>query len=163
MEIHVNSVDYVISHTCYPLPLHPHSHPTPPNLLISLLPAPQLDAKSYQNLTTESGSKQRFSFLLEKAVNQAVCLRTQADKYKSPVLGLKGGGEASKRRNKKTRIKKKIEQEKLEGKSLMISSTLSIYSISEWRQTLEMGLREVLSLHLFQPDRTYITYMQRAW
>ena len=91
MEIHVNSVDYVISHTCYPLPLHPHSHPTPPNLLISLLPAPQLDAKSYQNLTTESGSKQRFSFLLEKAVNQAVCLRTQADKYKRPVLGLKGG------------------------------------------------------------------------
>ena len=35
-------------------------------------------AKSYQNLTTESGSKPRFSLLHEKAVIQAVCLRTQA-------------------------------------------------------------------------------------
>ena len=31
-----------------------------------------------QNLTSESGSKQRFSLLQEKAVIQAVCLRTQA-------------------------------------------------------------------------------------
>ena len=30
-------------------------------------------AKSYQNLTTESGSKKRFSLLLEKAVIQTVC------------------------------------------------------------------------------------------
>ena len=35
-------------------------------------------AKSYQNLTTESVSKQRFSLLQEKAVNQAVCLSPQA-------------------------------------------------------------------------------------
>ena len=35
-------------------------------------------AKFYQNLTTESGSKQRFSLLQEKAVIRAVCLRTQA-------------------------------------------------------------------------------------
>ena len=35
-------------------------------------------AKFYQNLTTESGSKQRFSLVQEKAVIQAVCLRTQA-------------------------------------------------------------------------------------
>ena len=35
-------------------------------------------AKNYQNLTTESGSKQRFSLLQEKVVIQAVCLRTQA-------------------------------------------------------------------------------------
>ena len=35
-------------------------------------------AKFYQNLTCESGSKQRFSLLPEKAVIQAVCLRTQA-------------------------------------------------------------------------------------
>ena len=43
-------------------------------------------------------------------------------------------------RNKK---KKKIEQEKLEGKSLMLIYTLSIYSVSKWRQTLEMGLGDV--------------------
>ena len=48
-------------------------------------------------------------------------------------------GEASKRRNKKqeAKRKKKIEQEKLEGKSLIISSTLSyliILSVSQWRQ-----------------------------
>ena len=35
-------------------------------------------AKFYQNLTSESGSKQRFSLLQEKTVIQAVCLRTQA-------------------------------------------------------------------------------------
>ena len=35
-------------------------------------------AKFYQNLTSESGSKQRFSLLQEKAVIQEVCLRTQA-------------------------------------------------------------------------------------
>ena len=35
-------------------------------------------AKNYPNLTTESGSKQRFSLLQEKAVIQAVCLRPQA-------------------------------------------------------------------------------------
>ena len=34
--------------------------------------------KFYQNLKSESGSKQRFSLLQEKAVIQAVCLRTQA-------------------------------------------------------------------------------------
>ena len=39
--------------------------------------------KSYQNLTTESGSKQRFSLLQEKAVVQAVCLRTQAVSIKA--------------------------------------------------------------------------------
>ena len=35
-------------------------------------------AKFCQNLTIGSGSKQRFSLLQEKAVIQAVCLRTQA-------------------------------------------------------------------------------------
>ena len=35
-------------------------------------------AKFDQNLTNESGSKQRFSLLQEKAVIQAVCLSTQA-------------------------------------------------------------------------------------
>ena len=35
-------------------------------------------AKFYQNLTSGSGSKQRFSLLQEKAVIQAVCRRTQA-------------------------------------------------------------------------------------
>ena len=45
-------------------------------------------AKSYQKLTTKSGSKQRFSLLQEKAVIQAVFLRTHAV---SPVLGLKRG------------------------------------------------------------------------
>ena len=33
-------------------------------------------AKFYQNLTSESGSKQRFSLLPAKAVTQAVCLRS---------------------------------------------------------------------------------------
>ena len=42
-------------------------------------------AKIYQNLTTESGSKQRFSLLQEKAVIQSVCLRTQAVSIKSRV------------------------------------------------------------------------------
>ena len=36
-------------------------------------------AKSYQNLTAENGSKQRFSLLQEKAV----CLRTQAVSIKA--------------------------------------------------------------------------------
>ena len=40
-------------------------------------------AKFYQNMTTESGSKQRFSLLQEKVVIQAVCLRTQAVSVKS--------------------------------------------------------------------------------
>ena len=34
--------------------------------------------KFYQNLTSGSGSKQRFSLLQEKTVIQAVCLRTEA-------------------------------------------------------------------------------------
>ena len=37
----------------------------------------------YQNLTSESGSKQRFSLLQAKAVIQAVCLRTQAVSIKA--------------------------------------------------------------------------------
>ena len=40
-------------------------------------------AKFYQNLTSESGSKQRFSLLQEKAVIQAVCLRSQAVSIKA--------------------------------------------------------------------------------
>ena len=40
-------------------------------------------AKFYQNLRSESGSKQRFSLLQEKAVIQAVCLRTQAVSIKT--------------------------------------------------------------------------------
>jgi len=40
-------------------------------------------AKFYQNLTSESGSKQRFSLLQEKAVIQAVSLRTQAVSIKA--------------------------------------------------------------------------------
>ena len=35
-------------------------------------------AKFYQNLTSGSGSKQRFSLLQEKGVIQALCLRTQS-------------------------------------------------------------------------------------
>ena len=35
-------------------------------------------AKNYQNLTAESGSKQKFSLLQEKVVIQAVCLSPQA-------------------------------------------------------------------------------------
>jgi len=40
-------------------------------------------AKFYQNLTSGSGSKQRFSLLHKKAVIQAVCLRTQAVSIKA--------------------------------------------------------------------------------
>ena len=40
-------------------------------------------AKFYQNLTSESGSKQRFSLLQAKSVIQAVCLRTQAVSIKA--------------------------------------------------------------------------------
>ena len=40
-------------------------------------------AKNYQNLTTESGSKERFSLLQEKVVIQAVYLRTQAVSIKA--------------------------------------------------------------------------------
>ena len=40
-------------------------------------------AKFYQNLTSGSGSKQRFSLLQEKAVIQVVCLRTQAVSIKA--------------------------------------------------------------------------------
>ena len=43
-------------------------------------------SKSYQNLTTESGAKQRFSLLQETIVIQAVNYR-----YKSLILDLKGG------------------------------------------------------------------------
>ena len=39
--------------------------------------------KFYQNLTSESGSKQRFSLLQAKAVIQAVCLRNQAVSIKA--------------------------------------------------------------------------------
>jgi len=35
-------------------------------------------AKNHQNLTSESKSKDGFSLLHKKVVNQAVCLRTQA-------------------------------------------------------------------------------------
>ena len=49
-------------------------------------------AKNYQNLTTESGSKQRYSLLQEKVVIQIVCLRTQAGSKKARFqLDLKGG------------------------------------------------------------------------
>jgi len=42
-------------------------------------------AKNYQNLTTENGSKQRFSLLQEIVVIQTVyCLRTQAVSIKKP-------------------------------------------------------------------------------
>ena len=44
-------------------------------------------AKFYQNLTSESGSKQRFRLLQAKAVIQAVCLRTQ-------VVSIKAGFKA---------------------------------------------------------------------
>ena len=40
-------------------------------------------ANNYQNLTSGSGSKQRFCLLQEKAVIQAVCLRTQAVSIKA--------------------------------------------------------------------------------
>ena len=38
---------------------------------------------------------------------------------------------------------RKKKNDKLEEKSLMMLSTLSIYSVSKWRQTLEMGLGDV--------------------
>ena len=41
------------------------------------------NAKNYQNLTTESGSKQIFSLLQEKVVIQAVCLKTQVVSIKA--------------------------------------------------------------------------------
>ena len=40
-------------------------------------------AKFYQNLTSGSGSKQRFSLFQEKAGIQAVCLRTEAVSIKA--------------------------------------------------------------------------------
>ena len=40
-------------------------------------------AKFYQNLTSGSGSKQKFSLLQEKAVIQALCLRTEAVSFKA--------------------------------------------------------------------------------
>ena len=40
-------------------------------------------AKFYQNLKSGSGSNQRFSLLTEKAVIQAVCLKTQAVSIKA--------------------------------------------------------------------------------
>ena len=40
-------------------------------------------AKFYQNLKSGSRSNQRFSLLQEKAVSQAVCLRTQAVSIKA--------------------------------------------------------------------------------
>ena len=40
-------------------------------------------AKFYQNLTSENGSKQRFSLLQAKTVIQAVCPRTQAVSIKA--------------------------------------------------------------------------------
>ena len=45
--------------------------------------------KFYQNLTSGSWSKQRFSLLQEKAVIQSVCLRTLG--LRTEVLGLKEG------------------------------------------------------------------------
>ena len=46
-------------------------------------PFPFQKAKFYQNLTSESESKQKFSLLQAKAVIQAVCLRTQAVSIKA--------------------------------------------------------------------------------
>ena len=43
-----------------------------------------LKVKSYQNLTTESGAKQRFSLLQEKIVIQS-CFRGSGSEYKSPM------------------------------------------------------------------------------
>ena len=48
-----------------------------------LMSKPFQKAKFYQNLTSGSGSKQRFSLLQEKAVIQAVSLRTQAVSIKA--------------------------------------------------------------------------------
>ena len=54
-----------------------------------LMPQAFQKSKSYQNLTTESGSKQRFSLLQENIVIQAVCLRAQAVSIKARFLGIK--------------------------------------------------------------------------
>ena len=43
----------------------------------------QIICKNLLNLTTESGSKQRYSLLQEKVVIQAVCLRTRAVSIKA--------------------------------------------------------------------------------
>ena len=43
-------------------------------------------ANNYQNLTSGSGSKQRFSLLQAKAVIQALCLRTQAVSIKARFI-----------------------------------------------------------------------------
>ena len=48
-------------------------------------------AKFYQNLTSGNGSKQRFSMLQEKAVIQAVCLRTQAVSIKARCQAYREG------------------------------------------------------------------------
>ena len=48
-----------------------------------LMSKPFQKAKFYQSLTSRSGSKQRFSLLQEKAVIQAVSLRTQAVSIKA--------------------------------------------------------------------------------
>ena len=48
-----------------------------------LMSKPFQKAKFYQNLTIGIGSKQRFSLLQEKAVIQAVSLRTQAVSIKA--------------------------------------------------------------------------------
>ena len=48
-----------------------------------LMSKPFQKPKFYQNLTSGSGSKQRFSLLQEKTVIQAVCLRTQAVSIKA--------------------------------------------------------------------------------
>ena len=71
----------------------------------------------------------------------------------------KNYGEASKQLKQEIRRKKKIDKEKLEGKSLIISFTLSIYFVSEWRKTLEMGRSPLSPSIFFQPDRKYIRIM----
>ena len=48
-------------------------------------------AKFHHNLTSGSGSKQRFSLLQEKAVIQAVCLRTQAVSIKGRFWAYREG------------------------------------------------------------------------
>ena len=55
------------------------------NVFVKLVQSVSLcqKAKSYQNLTTESGSKQWFSLLQEKVVIHAVWLRTQAVSIKA--------------------------------------------------------------------------------
>ena len=48
-------------------------------------------AKFYQNLTSGSGSKQRFRLLQEKSVIQTVCRRTQAVNIKARFLAQREG------------------------------------------------------------------------